>query len=389
MGETTGMWQDYATDVIRTEEGFHSLRSEWTRLYEESSPRNPFLAYEWAEACWRNLCPGMRLFLPTARAGGRLVGVAPLRLEHHLGFRVLRFIGNGHSSYTGFLHSPEHPEAGGAMLEELSRRGRDWDLLVMHQLSSPFTRLHHGPIPKALLGQVQPVDWKGASYLARDGDWEELLDAGPGWLKQAAKRARRLEREGGTTECHTGAGALTYLDEVEYLEANSWQGRRGNTRSAAARRQVMGLLREAFETLGPRGEIELWLARVGGQAVAYAANLLLPDRLWLYRAAYHEEYARLGPGTVLDFLAIRHSWQAGRREYDYMSGNEPYKAERTDAVRPMYQLWLAPGTPRGRAAFRLNAAARSLVRQLKPAWTAMQYRLKHQKLTLPVRKPAL
>ena len=62
------------------------------------------------------------------RSEGRLIAVAPLRLECHAGFRVLRFIGKGLSPYIGFLHAPEHPDAETRLLEGLARHGRHWDV---------------------------------------------------------------------------------------------------------------------------------------------------------------------------------------------------------------------------------------------------------------------
>src|SRR5437588_11010142 len=87
--------QVYDIEIARTEEHLRALEPEWTRLYVQSRPRNPFVSYEWAMACWHHLCTGAEPFIVTARTGGRLVGVAPLRLERHFGLRVLRFIGKG------------------------------------------------------------------------------------------------------------------------------------------------------------------------------------------------------------------------------------------------------------------------------------------------------
>ena len=71
----------YEIELIRSEDRLRSLRSEWIRLYLQSRPLNPFVSHEWATACWHHLCPDAGLFVLTARAQGRLVGVAPLRIE--------------------------------------------------------------------------------------------------------------------------------------------------------------------------------------------------------------------------------------------------------------------------------------------------------------------
>src|SRR4051794_33979942 len=128
----------YEIELIRTEDQLRSLRSEWTNLYLKSRPLNPFVSHEWSTACWHHLCPDAGLFVVTARAAGRLVGVAPLRIERHGGFRVLRFLGKGLSPYVGFLRSAEHPDVDGGLLEGLGRHREHWDLLLLNQLASPF-----------------------------------------------------------------------------------------------------------------------------------------------------------------------------------------------------------------------------------------------------------
>jgi CelD/BcsL family acetyltransferase involved in cellulose biosynthesis len=354
-----------ALDLIRTDAALEALVPTWRQLYEESSPRNPFLSPEWSLACRAHLCPDARLLTIAARKGERLVGVAPLRVDHRGGMRILRFMGKGLSPYCGFLAAPDCPEVEGALLEGLARHGSEWDLFLLYQLADAYTAVHRSPLPDGLSGHVGPSPWKGASYLRYDGDWNALCAAGPGWLKSVQKRVRRFERDGGAAERYLGTEAAARMDEVARVEARAWQGQRGWTRCPEDREQVMGLLRAALGPLGERGEMELWIARVQGEPVAYAINFLLPDRLWLYRGAYDLQWARLGAGSVLEFLSIRHAWQAGVREYDYMSGDEPYKGERTNAVRPLSQLVLHPRTLRGCLAYRALAAGQA-ARQLKP-----------------------
>src|SRR5205807_9653397 len=122
-----GRARSYEIELIRTEDRLRALGPDWTRLYLQSRPPNPFVSHEWATACWHHLCPDAGLFVLTARAQGRLVGVAPLRIERHGGFRVLRFLGKGLSPYVGFLRSPEYPDVDGGLLEGLGRNGEHWD----------------------------------------------------------------------------------------------------------------------------------------------------------------------------------------------------------------------------------------------------------------------
>lgn len=359
----------YDANLIRTDAELRSLEEEWTRLYRESLPRNPFLSYEWVTACRAHVCPTDEVFVLTARAEGRLVGVAPLRRERVRGFRVLRFIGSGWSEYGGFLRAPGHPLVERTFLEELGRRRSEWDLLMLRQLSTEFSALPRTALPGPVRGEQFQAE--GSPYLAFPGDWEALCAAGPSWLKHVQKRVRRFQRDGGTVERYSGAEAAERMGEVARVEAHSWQASYGHPVFQDA--GVQALFRDAFRKLDPRGEMELWLARMEGQPVAYEINLLTPERVWLYRGGYHQQYARYGPGAVLEFHSIREAWREGRREYDYMSGLEPYKAERTHAVRPLSTLIAHPRTPQGYLAFALLVPARWRLERFPPARTALDF----------------
>lgn len=338
--------QALETGLVSTDEGFRRLEREWSELYAGATPRNPFLSFEWTRACRTHLCPRAGLFILTARENGRLVGVAPLRVDRTRGFRVLRFISSGWSEYGGFLRAPDCAGVEAALLQEAQRREGEWDLLMLRQLAVEFTQ-----VPSVISGAVSRAttfESEGSPHLACAGDWEELCARGPHWLKQVQRRVRRFAREGGTLDRYFGAEAAERMSEVAAVERRSWQGKYGQPVFQDARIQAM--FRQCFEELAPRREMELWLARVEGQAVAYEINLLTPERVWLYRGAYDQNYARLGPGGVLEFHSIREAWREGRREYDYLSGLEPYKAERTNAVRPLQVVAAHPGTPRGYAA---------------------------------------
>lgn len=360
---------EYDIQLVNTDTGLGSLKAEWGALYAASHPHNPFLSYAWTETCRTHVCPNSRLFMLTARRGGRLVGVAPLRLDREACFRVLRFIGDGRSDYLGFLTHPDEPGVEAALLENLSERAGAWDLAVLRQLSRVYSALDQIHLPGGVKGHS--IEGTVAPYLRYAGSWDELLQAGPGWLKRMAKASRKWLKDGGTVERHAGAEAAAFVGEVATVEARSWKQEQGVARFQPGRGQE--LLRHVLATLGAAGEMELWLARMDGQPVAFEINFLSPERIWLYQGAYDDAYRKYSPGGVLDFLSIQRAWQAGAREYDFMSGDEPYKAERTDATRPIRYRALFPDNLRGQAAFSLLVAPRWQLKGRPEAKAALQF----------------
>ncbi|HEY7005381.1 MAG TPA: GNAT family N-acetyltransferase, partial [Sphingomicrobium sp.] len=124
------------------------------------------------------------------------------------------------------------------------------------------------------------------------------------------------------------------------------------------------LLRRGFETLGSRGEMELGLAFIGGQPVAFQIDFIHPERIWHYQCAYDEDFADARAGSVLAYLSLHRAWDRGVREFDYLSGEEPYKMQRTNGSRAIYQLAMHRRTARGWIAYAILAGARSTFREI-------------------------
>ena len=110
--------------------------------------------------------------------------------------------------------------------------------------------------------------------------------------------------------------------------------------------------------------MELWLAFVDDRAVAFQIDFLMADRVWHYQCAYDERFRNTRAGSILTYQALQSGWQRGVREFDYLSGEEPYKLERTNASRAIHHLAAHRRTARGWLAYGLLAAPRWRLRNV-------------------------
>jgi len=354
----------YEVGLIRTEQEFHALQPEWARLYEEATPRNPFLSYDWTAGCWANIRKDAVPFILVARWKGRLVGLAALRLKQKSCFRVLGFMADSRSDYLGFLRAPDHPQASVALLDHLNNLRSSWDVTILRRLCGAYTDINSMIIPPGLCSVVLVVG-PVAPYLSFPGDWDELCALGPSQLRHTRRPARKFERDGGTIKRVDACEALDMIDEIAEVESHSWKARRGNPWLSSGPNQR--LLRQALSTLGERNEMEVWLARLAGRLVAYLINFVTPERVMFYQGAYHEAYGKYYAGGVLHFHAIRNAWQSGLREYDFLIGKENYKEGWTTAEHSQQHLSLFPNTLRGRLAFKTLVAPRWHLRSFRSA----------------------
>ena len=340
--------------VARTASELEELIPEWDRLYNDSRPRNPFLSADWTKAYLETVWVGTDPFVVTLRSRGRLVGLAPLCIEKRAGFRVLRFITEDRSDYLGFLCASDYPAAAQELIDKIVALAEEWDLAVLEHLAADYSALAGLEFPAAV--DCHSTVATTSRYTAADVGWDELHEVGPRWLKRIRKRLPRFLRDGWVLECFTGAEAAARLDLVAEVEARSWKARENVTRLQPGGGQE--LLRRAFETLGTRGEMQLWMAFLDGQPAAYRIDFVLPGKVWIYQLGYDQQFHRASVGSFLGYTALEQAWRSGAREYDFLSGDEPYKVERTLASRAIRHLAIHPRTIRGRAAYALLLAPR-------------------------------
>ncbi|HEU4752637.1 MAG TPA: GNAT family N-acetyltransferase, partial [Armatimonadota bacterium] len=191
---------------------------------------------------------------------------------------------------------------------------------------------------------------------------------------RAQRAARKFERDGGTVERRVGCGAAGFVEEAAAVEARSWKGRDGCTRFQPGAGQR--LLRQVLAELGPAGEMEVWLARSGGRAIAFLLNFLTDRKVWYYQGAYDEEYRKQYPGMVLHYRAIERAWQEGIREYDFLSGDESYKFDWTNGTRELRYRALFPATARGALAYYALIAPRWQLKDRQGARALHQFVLR-------------
>lgn len=346
--------------VVRTADGLEELIPEWNRLYRDSKPRNPFLSADWTQAYLDTVGRDTELFVVTLRSGGQLIGLAPLCIERRAGFAILRFIAEDRSDYLGFLCSGGHPGAAQELMNTIVAHGAEWDLALLKRVTGDYSGLAAVEFPKSV--RLHRTVATTAYYTAADVDWDELHEIGPSWLKRTRKRLPRFLRDGWLLERFIGAEAAAWLDLVAQIEARSWKARENVMRLQPGDGQE--LLRRAFHSLGERGEMQLWLASIHGRPAAYRIDFVLPRQLWVYQLGYDREFQRASVGSFLGYVALEQAWRSGIREYDYLSGDEPYKAERTMASRKIRDLAIHARTMRGRAAFALLLAPRWYLKEI-------------------------
>ena len=280
------------TADVRSAAGLAALEAEWQALAANCTAATVFQTWEGNAAWWKGFGKGgRRLRVVTFReAGGTLVGLAPLMTSfwYATPLRRLSFLGTGTSDYGDILAAPgwEHPVAQ-SLYTYLENTG-GWQIADFQQLRVGSLLRGHLPPADAHL-TVLDAPGEACPFLPLPPDWDALLR---GLGKKTRANVGYYDR------------ALAKVYEVEI----------GPVTDEAAL----------------DGELtRLFALRLDGETQAALYCFGYGDRVSYYQGGFEPTLARLSLGTVLTARAIGSAIAEGREVFDFLRGDEPYKAKWT------------------------------------------------------------
>lgn len=179
----------------------------------------------------------------------------------------------------------------------------------------------------------------------RGRTWEEYFNDRPGQLRSTIKRkAKKLE-------CRIFEG----FDEdvwnaYEGIYGESWKPEEGSSQ----------FLRTFSQREGAAGRLRIGIAYAGGAPVAAQVWTVEAGAAFIHKLAYRADAKALSPGSVLSAALFRHVIETDKVDMvDYGTGDDAYKRDWTEEVRPRFQLdMFRPQSPRNWVALTKTALRR-------------------------------
>ena len=160
----------------------------------------------------------------------------------------------------------------------------------------------------------------------RAGDYVGLLRAGRRAHIRRCLRAYAAVGPLRLTEAQDVPTALVYLDRLVALHDLRWAGRGAASGFSApyCRAFHEQLVRDAW----PRGEVQLLRVTAGTQELGYLYSFVHAGRVCFYQSGYDYQLLdpKHSPGLVTLVLAIQHNAAKGMAVFDFLAGNQAYKA---------------------------------------------------------------
>jgi CelD/BcsL family acetyltransferase involved in cellulose biosynthesis len=186
-----------------------------------------------------------------------------------------------------------------------------------------------------------PADWQ--SYIASLG-------------KHQRRTVRRLEREALSTDRVT-LNVVTRLDELPRameIIVDLHQRRRQalGEKGCFASARFLGFYRDVVPELLRRGQVQIYWLELDGKPAAAEYHLAGGGVLYVYQAGVDPDLLVHQPGNLINLMILRRAIEGGYRAYDFLRGDEAYKARFGAKPRPCLEVRVVP--PRAAARLRHN-----------------------------------
>jgi CelD/BcsL family acetyltransferase involved in cellulose biosynthesis len=304
---------------------------QWNRL----AAAVPFRRWEWIDSWWRHYRrPGASPYVLLVRnAAGELVGALPCYLSTGPFLeRSLRFMGSGEicSDYLTLITAAGLEQS---VAEAIARRlsgqaAGDWALIELDGVAEGDVAVGHLIDRLRLLGHRIHIRQRTNGWrLQLPGGWEE-------YLAKVSKGRRVRIRQIVKRQLDTGK-VVSHIAETPADFDRGWQifcdlhqrrrqslGEKGcfaSDRFTAFHAEVS---RRFFDT----GLLRLHWVEMEGEPVAIDYAFVGGDTIFCYQSGIDPRRLDAQPGWLDWTASIRRAIGQGFRGFDFMRGNEPYKA---------------------------------------------------------------
>ncbi|MBN2498638.1 MAG: GNAT family N-acetyltransferase [Deltaproteobacteria bacterium] len=343
-------------------DGFLDCARAWKELLAACENPSPFMSQAWIASWWQCFSgPEMDFMCLLAERDGRLLAGLPLSVRRIPGpGRALRLAelagsapvptrGMGLADRADMLCRADAPGAGRELARALgSLVGERFDLALLVGVpgGSALARI---PGARAGIRSLSP-------YLPLDGGWDACLARrGRGFTRTLRRRRRALRASGRVEHVRLDApdGVAADIERIFALSRRCRAARRGSDlfRHPALAR----FFARTLPAMAADGLCACHVLLLDGQALAYEICFELGGRVLSYTGAFDERFARFSPGTLLTAEIIAEACARGRREYDFLRGEEDYKLRWTAARRCELEVALSAGAVAGLGAAALMA----------------------------------
>lgn len=316
---------------LTSEEAFQELADAWEQL----SGDIPFRRPQWCEAWWRHYhSPQTELLIVAVEdQEGHLVGLAPWYQERtRRDGRVIRFLGSGEvcSDYVTILSIAG---AGETVAQRIASWLNDdyqgaWDSIELDGVAEADPSI--AALASHLESTGASIDHLAAQQCWRiefPANWDEYLSR---LSRKRRERVRSFVRRMFDSKVATWQLAETDEEVTRGYEIliDLHQRRRNSLEEDGcfASNTFTEFHREMLHRLAAEGRARIHWIEMDGVPIAVEYDLIGAETVYVYQTGIDPEAMEHSPGWLSAIASIRSALDGGFASFDFLRGDEPYKA---------------------------------------------------------------
>lgn len=317
-------------DVVRSLPDLLDLEEQWTAAVAQHPARTIHLSFPWLRAWWEAFGATRRMCLLVARAGDRVLGVAPLMIETRtvgwLKAPVLRLVGNDLSPRSDIVLVDRKADVMAAFVQTMA--------------TLPWLCFDFGQVParsEALGLLTRHVGTDFASMQLRHAYRVAAVSLQGSWAGFLAGKSRNFRRSLRRAGLTAGAEVVRSFPEdfdefdrmvgdVRRVSEETWAHREGT--SLAASEPDWAFYERVMRTARDEGRLSVMFACEGAVPVAFLILVGHDDVLYALKTGYRESSGDSAPGlrlmaACLEREFVRQRWR--RLDLDCMTTHSDWK----------------------------------------------------------------
>jgi len=317
---------------IRTYHDFLGLQDEWDS-FSEGCPHNVFSTWTWLSTWWKFYGEGGRLLILLAKDNDKIVGIAPLMysVEKMFGLRMrkIKFIGTPQSDYSDFILSGNSEECIRLFINHLKCFPEKWDCIELNDIPE-----NTGTV--AVLGKISN-DIKcihPCPYVALPKSYEAFLQGLSRNKRKNIRRGFKLLENSFEVDVVDCSGTESFEEGMHWLfqfHQKKWESR--GLPGVFAVSKVRSFHLAVAKSFAERGWLGLFLLKLSGNPVAAVYGFRYNSKFYSYLSGYDPKYAKYSVANLLRASVMRKCINDGFVEFDFLRGDETYKAQWNAVIR--------------------------------------------------------
>jgi CelD/BcsL family acetyltransferase involved in cellulose biosynthesis len=342
-----------------------ALETEWRRL--ESSSSVPFSRWDWAVAWWNRLSESRfaiedsMLVLALRRAGGELVGLAPMMITRRPGrgpacLRQVQYFGADQNitELRGIIALSEWRTLSyQAVLAYLDANADQWDVALLSNVPEGIDLPALAP---NAIERLKPVREVVYHELPLPATWEELKGRLPRNVKESLRKCyNSLKRDGHEFElrvrrqrCDVGAALERFFTLHAARADRDDTIRHANVFCTDAAQRFLA---DVCERFADRGALRIFELVVKDRVVAMRIGFELDKALYLYYSGYDPEFGKYSVMTTCVAEAIRYAISQKLELVNLSTGTDISKTRWRPVTIPTRESLLISPTLRAKLAY--------------------------------------